>query len=243
LVHGTGGDSGAWAAQQPLATHYQLRAVDRRGYGASPARSPSYGFAEESAEIAALLGVGAHLVGQSYDGVIALLVAARRPEVVRSLTVSEPPAFAVARGHPDVEWVIGQLRPLFDDPAHFIPEEYDAQFDERLGFAHEPQPRSPQEQKNLEAARWEHAPWSVEIALDQLTAAPFPKLVISGGWGGATATPMHRAGRAFTAVCDTLERRLDAARAVITGAGHAIPRTGTPYNDRLAAFLASAPRI
>jgi len=91
LVHGTGGDANSWAAQQTLAASYQLRAVDRRGYGGSPARPPDYGFAEESAEIAALLGDGAHLVGQSYGGVLALLAAGRRPEAVYSLTVANRP--------------------------------------------------------------------------------------------------------------------------------------------------------
>ncbi|MGZ3667217.1 MAG: alpha/beta fold hydrolase, partial [Ktedonobacterales bacterium] len=51
LVHGTGADSGrTWAKQQPLASQFQLRMVDRRGYGDSPDRPLEYGFAEEARE-------------------------------------------------------------------------------------------------------------------------------------------------------------------------------------------------
>src|SRR6266498_3353305 len=52
-----------------------------------------------------------------------------------------------------------------------------------------------------------------EPAVDELAAAPFPKLVVSGG---------HHP--AFDAVCDVLEARLGAERAVLPGAGHSLPR-------------------
>ena len=62
-----------------------------------------------------------------------------------------------------------------------------------------------------------------------LAAAPFPKLVVSGGHDPA-----------FDAVCDVLEQRLGAERAVIPGAGHSVQRTGAPFNERLETFLRSA---
>ena len=67
------------------------------------------------------------------------------------------------------------------------------------------------------------------IPVAQLRAAPFPKLVISGG---------HSA--AFEAVCDAMERELDAERAVITGGGHGVPLLGAPLNDQLERFLSAA---
>ena len=66
------------------------------------------------------------------------------------------------------------------------------------------------------------------VPLDELAAAPFPKLVVSGG---------HNA--AFDAVCDVLEQRLSAQRAVLPGAGHSIPRLGEPFNALLEAFVSS----
>ncbi len=59
--------------------------------------------------------------------------------------------------------------------------------------------------------------------------APFPKLVVSGG---------HSA--AFEAVCDVLEERLDAERAVLPGAGHSVRRLGEPFNELLATYVERA---
>ena len=74
----------------------------------------------------------------------------------------------------------------------------------------------------------ERAPWEAEIPLDALAAAPFPKLVVSGG---------HNA--AFDALCDVLEERLGAERAVLPGAGHSIQRV-PGFNDLLADFLSQS---
>ena len=71
----------------------------------------------------------------------------------------------------------------------------------------------------------ERPPWEAEIPLDELATAPFPKLVVSGA---------HHA--AFDAVCDVLEERLGAERAILPGAGHSLPRA-PGYPERLKAFL------
>jgi hypothetical protein len=74
--------------------------------------------------------------------------------------------------------------------------------------------------------RW---PWEAQIPLGILTAASFPKLVISGG---------HSA--LFDGVCDVLEARLPAKRVVLPGAGHSIPTLGQPVNEVLSTFWKSA---
>jgi len=71
----------------------------------------------------------------------------------------------------------------------------------------------------------ERPPWDAEIPLDELAATGFPKLVISGA---------HHP--AFDAVCDMLETRLGAERAVLPGAGHSLARA-PGYTERLLAFL------
>jgi hypothetical protein len=61
--------------------------------------------------------------------------------------------------------------------------------------------------------------------------------------GNAAAGRVRRAGGhdpAFDAACDVLERRLDAERSVIPGAGHSVQRTGAPFNERLETFLTAA---
>ena len=74
----------------------------------------------------------------------------------------------------------------------------------------------------------ERPPDEARIPLARLRALPFPKLVVSGG---------HHA--AFDAVCDVLERELEAERAALPGAGHAAQRA-PGFNERLVAFLERA---
>jgi pimeloyl-ACP methyl ester carboxylesterase len=71
----------------------------------------------------------------------------------------------------------------------------------------------------------ERSPAEAVIPFDQLRPASFPKLVVSGG---------HSA--AFDAVCDVLEQRLGAERAVLPGAGHSLMRA-PGYADVLRRFL------
>lgn len=85
--------------------------------------------------------------------------------------------------------------------------------------------------RGIEAARYEQPQWEAEIPLDVPAAAPFPKMVVSGGWS-----------RAFEAICDVLEQRLSAERLVIAGAGHNAQFAGEPFNQRLLAFLRAAQR-
>ena len=65
----------------------------------------------------------------------------------------------------------------------------------------------------------ERPPWEADPPLEELAAARFPKLVVSGAHS-----------RAFDAVCDVLEQRLDAERAVLPGAGHSPQLLGEPFN-------------
>ena len=101
----------AFRAQRALAGSRALVLPDRRGYGGSPASGPA-DFDIDAGDIAPLLGDGAHLVGHSYGAVVALLIAARRPTAVRTLTLVEPAALAIARGDGAVEELIATLSDL-----------------------------------------------------------------------------------------------------------------------------------
>src|SRR5205807_3833549 len=95
--------------QRPLAESYRLLLVDRRGFGGSPAHG-RVDFERDAADVAELLGDGAHLVGHSYGGVVSLLAAARNPQAVRSLTVIEPPALGLVRGDAIAEQFIDAVQ-------------------------------------------------------------------------------------------------------------------------------------
>ena len=86
LVHGgaqgteTGGERN-FAFQRPLAEQgWQLIVPDRPGHGRSPDPGRPDDAEADGAWVAELLGDGAHLLGHSYGGVIALCAAGLRPE-------------------------------------------------------------------------------------------------------------------------------------------------------------------
>jgi hypothetical protein len=91
-----------------------------------------------------------------------------------------------------------------------------------------PDPLPPWLERGARAALAERPPEEAAVPLDELAAAPFPKLVVSGA---------HSA--ALDAVCDVLVARLPAERAVVPGAGHSLPRA-PGFNDVLVRFVERA---
>ncbi len=212
-----------WAAQKPLADRFELVLPNRRGFPPGP-DVDRVDFEDEALWFEQFLAPGTHIVGHSYGGVIALLVAAAHPEL-GSLTVIEPPATSVARGVPAVDafeaaasrhWREGSR-----DPAAFL-----RGFFELVGTPLPPGEFKPDLLQGARTLMVERPPSEAEVPLDALAAASFPKLVVSGGHS-----------EAFEAVCDVLEERLDAERVVLPGAGHSVQRLGAPFNDVLADFV------
>src|SRR6266702_6348998 len=97
-----------WGAQKPLADRFAIVAPNRRGFPPGP-DVERVDFEDEAVWLEQFLRARTHLVGHSYGGVISLLAAAKQPELVRSLTVIEPPAFGVARGRPEVDEFIERI--------------------------------------------------------------------------------------------------------------------------------------
>ena len=107
LIHGAWTDHATWSRLvEPLARSFRVIAYDRRGHSRSSrgAAAPTRRRHEDdlAALIEALDCAPAHLVGTSYGAMIALALAGRRPELVRSVVAHEPPAIAVMPV-PDVE--------------------------------------------------------------------------------------------------------------------------------------------
>jgi pimeloyl-ACP methyl ester carboxylesterase len=118
LIHGTGADGTVWRAARPtLARGHRVISYDRRGHGRSPGPAPSGGEAHlrHAEDGLALLGEHARrepavLVGWSSGGIIALQMAALRPDRVRALVLVEPPLWA--RNHQDMRMLWAML-PVF----------------------------------------------------------------------------------------------------------------------------------
>jgi len=232
FVHGSvvGADL-TFSRQHELADRWTLILPSRPGFGDSPPLERG-DFEAEAPLFAELLGDGAHLVGHSYGGVIAMMAAALRPEAVRSLTVSEPGALPFAADRPEVAEMIANGERLYADPESIPTDVFLRLFRSGAGSANPTPERLPQElRRGAELLKSERPPWEAEIPLEALAGAEFPVLVISGD---------HLP--AFEAVCDALAERLGAVRAVIPGRGHTIPGTGAAYNERLDRFLSSAER-
>jgi pimeloyl-ACP methyl ester carboxylesterase len=224
LVHGSvGGGAITWEPLRPLAERFTLVVLDRPGYPPTPPLQ-RIDFEEQADGLAELLEPGDHVVAHSYGGVIALLAAARADGQLRSLTVNEPPAFALARGNRDVEAFLQAMERAPREPRayleHFLP---------LVGVSLKvPERLSPQFEAATRAAMVERPPQEAEVPLADLAAAPFPKLVVTGAHSPA-----------LDAVADVLEQRLHAQRAVLRGAGHNVQRA-PGYKDVVAAFVDAA---
>jgi hypothetical protein len=158
------------------------------------------------------------------------LYAAAQVDGLASLTVVEPPAFAIAAGVAVADEFSGRLQALWRDgprePRAFLAEFYGTVAGRPVEL---PDPLPPDLDQGARTLMAERGPWEAGPPLDELEKAPFPKLVVSGGWSPA-----------FEAVCDVLERRLPAERAILPGMGHNPQLLGEPFNAALGSFVRRA---
>lgn len=237
LVHGSLLDGiRTWAAQRPLAARFELLIPDRRGYGRTPLPPgvpPGEDFAVDAADLVELLEdlpAGGHLAGHSYGGLVALLAAIARPQLVRSLTLVEPPAFAVARGAPAVEALIEHLTALMAQAPSLRPEAFLAGFLAAVGVPPAAEgPLSPPLQRGLAMLAGSRPPWDAPLPLGALAAAGVPCLAVTGA---------HEP--AFEVVADRIAAALRGERLVVAGWGHAIPYAGPALDEPLARFVEAA---
>lgn len=102
LVHGSASDYRTWQGQlDTFSQQFRTIAYSRRYHW--PNREipdgADYLMAEHVSDLEALMhslgAVPAHLVGHSYGAFVCLLLAIRSPQMVRSLVLTEPPAFTL----------------------------------------------------------------------------------------------------------------------------------------------------
>lgn len=234
FVHGGGrGGPSAFGEQLPLADRWLLDFLYRPGYGPSPPLGPEDWQIDGRVIAAWLEQLGsAHVVAHSYGSVGAMLAATDAAPHVRSLTVIESGATAVARGSRAVDAFEAALSELLPVTPETDP---DALARGVFGVIEPgwsiPEPTPPgvaEAGRRMLTMRW---PMDADIPLDQLRSAPFPKLVISGE------------GRpAYSAIGEALATGLDAPHVVIPGGPHATQDAGAPFNEALERFLLEAER-
>jgi pimeloyl-ACP methyl ester carboxylesterase len=106
MVHGSWSDAGMWGFVLPgLAESFTVLVYDRRGHSRSERPDTPGSVDEDGDDLAALLEAfdlaPAHVVTSSFGGNIALRLAARRPDIFRSLTCHEPPLWSLLEDDPE----------------------------------------------------------------------------------------------------------------------------------------------
>jgi len=222
----------SWEKQEPLAARWTLVIPDRRGYAPNPLADKS-DFEDDAADIVPLLEGSAHLVGHSYGAIVALCIAGLEPAAVRSLTLIETPPTNLVRGEPAIEELIAEgdrRRSTVSDPEQYMRSHLDV-----LGAPVDklPSPLPEATERQARLFMHERPPWTLEPSA-ALAAAPFPKLVVSGGH----SDDLERCSDAIAAHLGPNTQRI-----VMTGRGHVVARLGQPFNDMLERFLLSAQRV
>lgn len=161
-----------------------------------------------------LLGDGAHLVGHSDGGLVALRAAALRPAAVRSLCLFEPATQALVRGDADIEAGIADhehRRRSINDPRDFLVDFMSAL---EAGGVVVPDPLPAEMHQHAQLLLRERVPYEAEIPVETLASLSCPKLVVSGDHD-----------RSQENVCDVTAHAIGAERSHLTGAGHLIPES------------------
>jgi pimeloyl-ACP methyl ester carboxylesterase len=241
LVHGSWSDRRSWSRLLPiLSDSLRTLVYDRRGHGDSAVVPGLRSVAWEADELGELLietdHFPAHIVGVSYGAAVALSLAVRRPELIRSVVVHEPPlvAWPTVENEPEVRTSRKELDEYANRFRHASADTAAREFSERYltgtgGFG-----RLPEETREAFLAG---APaWPEELAaleradLDPglLGSVDLPVLVSEG-----SVSPAYLR-RVTAAVADALP---NVTRRLLDGAGH-FPHVSHPalYGGTLLAF-------
>ena len=231
LVHGSVvGGRATWREQRRAGVEgAELVVLERPGFAPGPLEDVD--FDDHADWLVERLVPGDHLVGHSYGGVVCLLAAARaRPRgTLASLTVIEPPCTRVALDDPVVAAFARGGAALYASARDLEPEAFLRTFLAAVGSDWDPpSPLPPELEQGVEALMRERGPWEAEIPLAELASLSLPTLVVSCDHS-----------RAYEAICDVLERELNAERVVIPGHGHN-PQLSPAFTGALLDIVARA---
>ena len=239
MVHGSWTDHNSWAAVVPrLAERFRVITYDRRGHSGSASLPLARTRVDHEDDLADLIeGVAegsAYVAANSFGGVIALGLAARRPDLFRPLAVHEPPAASLSSD---------------TDTARAVATMHEACAEIDAG-AHELGAQRFVEEVALGPGSWQLLPEAMRATFVG-NAPTFAAELHDPEGGDVDAVGVEHAGlsllitkgtespRWFHGIADRLSDLLPmAATALIAGAGHA-PHLTHPdeYADLLTAFF------
>lgn len=231
LVHGSLGDYRSWLEQLPLfADRYRTVVYSRRAHYPTAwpvdytACDPEVHATDLAALIEALDAGPVHLFGHSYGGLTSLLLASRRPELVRTLSLGEPPLMPLLDATPEGQAVLATFMENTWAPARHAFQQGDRETGVRLfldgvlaegAFDHIPPPVLAQVLDNAaEMAVELETPAETFFSTlnrDDLRRLPMPVLLVGGEFSPAL----------FPLILDELAACLPGAeRAMIPGVSH-----------------------
>lgn len=207
---------------------------DRPGHGQTPADGRE-DFERDATLLAPLLAPGgAHMVGHSYGGVVALYLAATHPAGVRSLTLIEPPAFWLAPHDPAAVAMAKANQALVENPPS-NPWETLQRFFTLVGAAPLPvalaqmNPLPPPLVRAAEIVLALRGPWEGTVPMADLARGGYPIQVLTSG---------HTPG--FEAIAQALVEGAGASHVVVPDTRHAVQDAGETVNPLLEGFWVAA---
>ena len=234
LIHGSAQGS-TWGGERHFSKQeclvergWQLVVPDRPGHGRSPAPGRPDDAEADGAWVAELLGDGAHLVGHSFGGCVALAAAAARPSAVRSLTLIEPGMQKLAVSAPEVRRFVLKLMAtiLFS----FSSATRAKRFSELVRVPPEVSGRSDTEElKRIGRALAKMripSKDTLERELAIVKRQQIPLLVVTGGWSPA-----------FEVTADQVAALGGGRRRVISTPHHFPQLVSDEFNDMLVSFM------
>jgi pimeloyl-ACP methyl ester carboxylesterase len=229
LIHGGWTDHTTWSRLVPsLTSSFRVIRYDRRGHSRSQRGAAQPTRTQHEDDLAALIERlergPAHLVGTSYGAMMALALAGRRPDLVRSVVAHEPPALALMP-MPEVEALFDGVRDeiLAGDPARATERFF--------------------EEAVLGPGGWELVPEPVRRAAIA-NAETYVDMLADPGWGTLDVTAVARfAGPILITYGDSgpqwlsqlaiaVAERSESPTQIIPGAGH------TPHHTHPQALAA-----
>lgn len=241
LIHGDFNDGpSAWSRQiASLAAHHRLLVIDRRGHGASPREPRPYTIAGDAEDVISAMDRLAidryQLAGHSYGGLVAIEVARRSPERIRSLHLIEPPFLALLPGHPEVGSLIARGLDIQRQARQWGPERTAEAFFAMVAG-----------EKAVEKLKASPG-WPVVVReAERLADAEYPSLYSAAALKDfrlAAPVAIYSGGRShpgLQAIAARLTELIPNARRVVIAEGtHALQHTGAPFDRELLAVTAA----
>lgn len=236
LLHGLMGCGATWEpVARWLCTHGRVHALDARGHGRSEARGPwtTERMAADAAEVLDQIGP-AVVVGHSMGGLHGLVLAARRPDLVRALVVEDMAVDFRGRSADDARTWFGALPRSFPSLAavreafgHPRPE-----FGDYMAECVEEREDGYHLLSNIDDVVEIAAEWAVVDHWATLDAVRCPVLLLEAEQSVAPPGQMAEMAR----------RLADARHVLVPGTGHLL-HTAAPvaYRSAVEALLAEVP--